>query len=103
MAPPPTDRAIAERGVESRGVFPENPDREEVVALADTTVDEVGCERIPYFEPAESLTDSEIRRLVALTAFDYFTASSTPCVFRNARSIANNLLPVARRQPKTYQ
>lgn len=95
------DRGVGDRGVQDTGIFPANPDREEVSALEEND-DYPGCDKIPYFEPSESLSDEEIRRLDKLTSlYGLPGLDGTPCIFKSARSIYNNLSAVARK-PKIY-
>jgi hypothetical protein len=86
----------AERGLPDR-------DEEDIGAAADEIESEIGCDRLPYFDSREALTDQEIRRLYEMSGLYYVPGlDGTPCLFKMARSIHNNLIAVARKQPKTY-
>ena len=95
--------ATSDRGVADPGLIPANPLTEDVAAAADETASQLGCDRLPDFGINDELPDLEIKRLVEMSGLYYLPGlDSTPCLFKMARAICNNLLAVARRQPKTY-
>lgn len=106
--------AVGSRGTGDKGltgfeslrggaVFPENPDHEDVGDFASEGLVTGGCDKIPDFPPADEMSDSDVRRLWAMTAFyDTPGFDSACCLFKAARSIQNSLFAVARRQPKRY-
>jgi hypothetical protein len=93
----------SDRGVADPGLIPPNPRAEDIAAADDETELKLGCDRLPDFGINDELPDREIKRLVAMSALHYLPGlDCTPCLFKMARAISNNLLAVARRQPKTY-
>jgi hypothetical protein len=97
------DRGLGDRGTSDTSVFPANPLEEDVSAAEDPAEPLAGCNRLPYFPPAENMSDGDIRYMISMTGMYYVPGmDGTICLIQAARSLQNNLEAVARRKPKAY-